>query len=424
MNTIKSGTLWTVMGNVLPLLVGILCIPFLIEQIGLERFGVLTLIWTLIGYFSIFDFGIGRALTHSVSILREQDDGQALQHAVRSGLGIVLVTGLLGGLILGLLSKSIGYTWLNTDVHLREESHLAILITAFAVPFSTLSSGAKGVLEGYEAFKLVSILKFFFGVLTFITPVISVLLFGTSLTYIVVFLVLVRALIFVLHVIFLHQRMSLNRLFTFSQDGKKYDTHLFRYGAWMTVSNVLSPLMVHADRFFISYLLGASVVAYYTIPFDLVIRILIIPTSLAIVLFPRFSKELIGNREEASQLYRKSKIQVMKVMLAVSAVVISLSYIGLKIWVGEDVAAASYRILIVLMIGVFFNSLGQLPYALVQAAGKVKQTSILHMIEFVAYIILLVVLIKTLGLIGVALAFTLRTLFDFLLLNKMANALF
>jgi len=423
MNTIRSGTLWTVMGNVLPLLVGILCIPFLIDQIGLERFGVLTLIWTLIGYFSIFDFGIGRALTHSVSILREKNDPQALQHSVRSGLGIVLVTGLFGGLILGALSHSIGYTWLNTDVHLREETYLAILITAFAVPFSTVTSGAKGVLEGYEAFKLVGILKFFFGVFTFITPVISVLIFGTSLTYIVGFLVLVRMLIFVLHLFFLHQKIKLNQLFTFYQDGKKYDTHLFRYGAWMTVSNVLNPLMVHADRFFISYLLGASVVAYYTIPFDLVIRILIIPTSLAIVLFPRFSKELTGNREEASKLYQKSKIQVMKVMLAVSVIVISLSYIGLKVWISEDVAAASYRILIVLMIGVFFNSLGQLPYALVQAAGKVKQTSILHMVEFVVYIILLVVLIKTFGLIGVALAFTIRTLFDFLILNKMANRL-
>ena len=82
MNSIKQSTIWNLIGNILPLLIGLLCIPFLVKNIGIERFGVLTLIWTLIGYFSIFDFGIGRALTYSVSIQKTENDNNKLYSSI------------------------------------------------------------------------------------------------------------------------------------------------------------------------------------------------------------------------------------------------------------------------------------------------------------------------------------------------------
>jgi len=157
----------------------------------------------------------------------------------------------------------------------------------------------------------------------------------------------------------------------------------------MTLSNILSPLMVNADRFLISYVLGASIVAYYTIPFDLVIRFLIIPASLTSVLFPRFSYLLVKNPNEATHLYYKSSSNVFWLMAIFTVLTILCSYWGLKIWINDDVARNSYKLLIILSIGVLFNSMAQVPYALIQAAGKVKQTSIIHVAEFFIYILLL-----------------------------------
>ena len=51
----------------MPLLVAIVVIPMLIKGMGLERFGVLTIAWMVVGYFSLFDFGLGRALTKLVA---------------------------------------------------------------------------------------------------------------------------------------------------------------------------------------------------------------------------------------------------------------------------------------------------------------------------------------------------------------------
>ena len=50
-----------------PLLVAIVAIPILIRGLGTDRFGVLTLVWVVIGYSSLFDLGLSRALTKIVA---------------------------------------------------------------------------------------------------------------------------------------------------------------------------------------------------------------------------------------------------------------------------------------------------------------------------------------------------------------------
>jgi O-antigen/teichoic acid export membrane protein len=63
---LAKNSLWNLVGWGAPLLVALAVIPLLIKGLGIERFGALTLIWMGIGYFSLFDIGLGRALTKLV----------------------------------------------------------------------------------------------------------------------------------------------------------------------------------------------------------------------------------------------------------------------------------------------------------------------------------------------------------------------
>lgn len=156
-------------------------------------------------------------------------------------------------------------------------------------------------------------------------------------------------------------------------------------------------------------------------PFDLVIRLLIIPASFTGVLFPRFSAGLSTKERDTQELYKKSLMTVFVIMLIVTITTISFSYIGLKFWINEQLANKSYKILIIVAIGVFFNSMAQVPHSLIQAAGKVKLTSVLHIFEFLIYVLCLVLLLNKMGLIGAAIAFTCRTLIDFIALLRIAS---
>ncbi len=60
---IARNTTWNIVGMCAPILVALYCIPQMIRGLGQDQFGLLSLVWMLVGYFTILDMGIGRALT-------------------------------------------------------------------------------------------------------------------------------------------------------------------------------------------------------------------------------------------------------------------------------------------------------------------------------------------------------------------------
>lgn len=105
----------------------------------------------------------------------------------------------------------------------------------------------------------------------------------------------------------------------------------------------------------------------------------------------------------------------------VSIGLIIFSYLGLKLWINENFAMQSWKIVCVLAIGLVFNSLSQVPYALIQAKGDVKLTTTLHVIEFILYVPLLLIFMKMFGILGVSLAWSIRVIIDYLFLTYFSN---
>ena len=65
--TLVRNMIWNLIGQGAPLFVALFAIPLLIKGLGTERFGVLVLAWMVVGYFTLFDLGIGRATTKYTS---------------------------------------------------------------------------------------------------------------------------------------------------------------------------------------------------------------------------------------------------------------------------------------------------------------------------------------------------------------------
>ena len=60
---LARNSILNLIGQGTPIIAAIIAIPILIERLGTDCFGVLTYAWMVIGYFSLFDLGLGRALT-------------------------------------------------------------------------------------------------------------------------------------------------------------------------------------------------------------------------------------------------------------------------------------------------------------------------------------------------------------------------
>ena len=199
--SIRKNTLWNLAGSATPMLMGAAVIPFLLHRLGVGRLGILTLIWSLIGYFSVFDFGLGRALTYKVSALIAAERTDRALGSIKPGLRLLAVVGCMGAMVVTACAAAFGVGWLNVQPGLYHETYYAILMSGAAIPIATLTSGLRGVLEGFQEFRLVNILRAILGILNFSIPVVTVAVLGPNLIFVVGGLLVSRLIVMILHFI-------------------------------------------------------------------------------------------------------------------------------------------------------------------------------------------------------------------------------
>lgn len=398
------------------MLIGIAAIPYIYKNIGIERVGILTIIWALIGYFSIFDFGLGRAITQRIASLASHSANQHKKNIATTGVFFTVLIGIVGGVVGFAAIELVGVSWVNSTPSLDDEIRASFLLACLAIPATTATTGLRGILEGEEKFKVINLLKLILGLSNFLGPIAVIALYGAHLDYIVGSLVISRYIILYVHYLKIKHLVN-----TAGKISRNEASQLFRFGGWMTLSNLISPLMVVADRFLIAHVLGASLVAYYTIPADFMIRLLIIPAAITTTLFPIFSKDLSNkNYTNAEELYKKSMRLIFLTMGAIAICILFGGKFGLDIWLGSEFAEKSSTIAIVLSIGILFNSLAQIPHAYIQASGDARSTALIHVFESVLYLPTLYLLMQLHGILGAALAWMLRALLDLILLHSKA----
>ena len=105
-----------------PVLVALFALPPLIAGLGAERFGFLTLAWLVIGYFNLFDLGLGRALTQSIAERLGQGREEEIPGLVRTTLLAMLLLGTAGAAVLASLSPWLVRTVIRVPTALRGEA--------------------------------------------------------------------------------------------------------------------------------------------------------------------------------------------------------------------------------------------------------------------------------------------------------------
>lgn len=406
---LASNVIWSLAGAGLPLIVGLWTIPHLIEGLGKERFGLLAIIWMGIGYFSLFDLGIGRALTKLISERLGSGQTQDLPGLIKTGLRLMWWLGVLSAILASAISLWVITDVLKVEEHLLFESKWSFWLMAATLPFVVNSAGLIAILQAYQKFRAVTIVRIPLGVANFLGPAFA-LFFTDSLIASTGTIAVSRILAWLayMHVCAQHRASA-----SFSDvSGKQTIKNLLGYGGWITVSNVLGPLMWSFDRFIIGSVLGLAAVSYYVTPFEIVTRLLIIPTAVADVLFPALAAALVGYVTKAREIYIAAVRAQFLIMFPVLVFITLFGYELLAFWVGSEFAENSTKVLIWLALGVYINSFAKMPYTLLQSHGRPDITAKLHLVELPLYLGTLWWMMKLWGIEGAAMAWAARMIFE------------
>jgi O-antigen/teichoic acid export membrane protein len=419
-----SNVAWSMAGLGLPLLVAVMTIPALLTMIGMDRFGLLALAWGLIGYAGVFDLGIGRATTQYVAQLRGLNSHADIPLVIQSATRLTLFTGAMGWLLLTISALLGVQNFIHHSVGMGHELTISVFMLAVAVPVQAISATYRGVNEAYENFRGISLLRMLLGVLNFLGPY-WVAHYSTSLIWLVSTLLISRLLaLAVFHRLAMRCiRLETVPMIALSSRASKatINKRLLAFGGWVTVSSIVGPLLVQADRFVIGGVISAAAVATYTIPYEAVVQSLVIVGAVSSVAFPSLTKQMQQGNDQWQVTFRGWLRRVAWVVFFFTTGLAFLLPTLLPLWIGANLPHESVLIGQILCLGVFANSIGSMYYSLLHAKGRSDITAKLHLIELPLFFLTLYWLIHPYGLYGVAWAWVGRTVFDAIFLKILSK---
>ena len=407
-------TSYNILGSVVPLVLTFVTVPLYIHLVGIERVGILSLAWLLLGYFGLFDLGLGKATAFRIAAQRDappQDRAATLWGALIVNVGM----GLIGGLLLWAAGHIYFAHYFKVAETLRPEILNAVPLLALSVPVATLTGVLTGALQGREKFLETNVISAVTTILFQLLPLGVALVWGPTLSGLLIAALLSRAVALIaLWRICAHEFTA----------GHKATTErgtimaLLRYGGWVSFNGLIGPMLVIVDRFAIGNVLGAMPLGLYHVPFQIAKQLAIIPGSLTSALFPKLT---VATAEEARLLNRKALLTLAATITLPVMIGIFAMEPFLNLWVGREIGVQSAPVGRILLVGFWCNAMALVPFTQLQAAGRPRTVTIILLLQIPLYLGALYVAMIGYGIVGCAVALAARFGVDFVMQSLAAQ---
>ncbi len=401
-------------GQALPMAVALVSLPVLAHQAGTERLGFLGLAWSLIGYFALLDLGLSRIVTRRVAIADDRGLLGAERAVVRSLCIRLFAVVAVVSIALALFVPSRWVIGAHASPDVATEARIALPILLLTLPATVVTGLLRGALEGVQRFARANALKATFGALSFGAPL-AVLPFRTDLVALTAAVAAVRIVALVAHAAWALDALGPSTRPDATPDGPAHDppslAATIREGGWLTVSNVVGPLMVTFDRFVIAAMVSLTATSWYFVPQETALRLLVVPAAVATTIFPMLAR-LGGVHADRQRISHDALLAIAATSLPAAAVLAAFAQPLLSVWMGAEFARSAAPVAAIIAVGLFANCCAQAPFAWVQAAGRADVTGRLHLAQLPFYGLLLVGLTWRFGIVGTAIAWSVRAVAD------------
>lgn len=405
---VVSSGVWALLGQVLILAASLLCTPFVIRSLGAEAYGLLALVTLIVTYMSFADVGMANASTRFASAAHSEGSPTREAAAVWTSLAISGVPSAIVALAVTALAGPIT-GFFNVPPHLAAATRAGIVVACATF----VLRNAIGVLN------TPLLVRLRVGVNSIITTACSiaqivavpiVLALGGGLEHAIGVSLVVTAANLVVTVAVSARLLPELRRPAIARDLLR---PLLTFGGGMVAAWIMALVLVNFEKLMVARDLSAASLAYYTVAHTLGSIAATAPRAMSGSLLPAFtSYRQRAATEDLQRLYAHYQQVTLLWMVPVAAVMTTVSRPFLTVWAGPDYGEQSAPLFAVIIVGVTAQLLGHAPREVLKAAGRPDLLARCIAYQVVPHLVGAWCLIQWLGLLGAAIAWTLRTVLD------------
>jgi O-antigen/teichoic acid export membrane protein len=364
-------SLWNLSGSALPAIAALITIPLLITALGMEGFGVVTLVSSVIGYFGVLDINLSAGAIKYLAEHHASGDRKRFAETFWFGALFYGTLGLLGALAIYFSAGYLVARFFHVSAGLHDDTVLAFQVGALGFALSQTQSYLLVVPQALQRYDRSAQTEAFFGVLVNVASVAAALA-GLGVIGVIAVRVAVSSLN-VLYLAWLIRRFELGLTPTWPRADVR--TQLTSFSAYAYLSKIASTLHEHGDKLIVGALAGPVAVTFYTVPTTLASRILGLTYRLSSVIYPKASALAATERiHELRPVYLGAMRYVTYINLVALGMIVLAGDEFLKHWVGNDFVAQGYPILVLMTVALLVDSFTNVPSLVNDALGHPRIT--------------------------------------------------
>jgi len=397
-------------------LIGTCVIPVYVSNYGRENFGSIAFIWLLVSAFSLADLGYSKTTTIDVSKASTvTEQGNIIKMGLKTvvALGVIfqsasLVFLLLTKIVFGVkIEKITGFSLFELlGISAILPAHLATnLLIAALDGLGRFSLSNTCQISGYLAFQLVPLAL---GV--FVDPSLAVAVVG-----------MVAAKIIALIVAFLcvFKAGYSVRMLLLKPD-KKISLRISERAKWIGVNSIIGYMVETLDKHAIMLLAGANEFSLYFIPFNLISKVRAFPDAISRGVLPFFAAKSIAPNSFSVVHLSASLTNAVAFILCAFLVVGRIVYTR---WLGQAYQFKMLEVSYIISFGIVVGSAASCTSVAIEASGRSKELFKIYKMTLPFYGLGLILLVWKFGVIGAAIAWSLRITVDSLFLMSITIGL-